>query len=521
MQMTVQGGQAKIVFIYLGLAAALFMMCRLILGGEVKEVLLVGIGFVVLGIAALAVGNWRMGLWLFLPWLLFEDLVRKYMGNNMAIYFGKDVLVGIMYISLFLSRGREKIPPLKPKFLLPLLFFVGLGIVQMFNPGSPSIWFGLLGAKIYFYYIPLMFVGYYLLRDEVDLRRFLVLSMALAAIIALIGIIQAIVGLNFLNPLGGAEIDELGHLTRVTPSGVLVARPPSVFVSEGRCSAYLILVFILGLGSAGYLLLRTAKGRKIVFAGLALVAVASFTSGSRGATVWVASSAVILSAAMMWGAPPRLQETYRLFKAIRRTWILGVIALVLMVMIFPDTMGARWTFYAETLDPRSADQQVSDRGWSYPVENLKLALSTQVWKIGQGIGTSSLGGQYVARLANLRPEELPSIYVEEGWGTMLIELGVPGLILWWVWTGFFVYEAWKTAMKVRGKSTFPVAMSIFWYGFILLWPFTFLSIGSIQNFILNAYFWLLTGVLFRLPGLSEKKLMETEVSGAPQLQVPM
>jgi hypothetical protein len=28
--------------------------------------------------------NWRTGRYVFLAWLLFEDIVRKYMGNNMA-----------------------------------------------------------------------------------------------------------------------------------------------------------------------------------------------------------------------------------------------------------------------------------------------------------------------------------------------------------------------------------------------------------------------------------------------------
>ena len=37
--------------------------------------------------------DWRNGFYVFLVWLLFEDLVRKFLGNNLAIYFGKDVLV--------------------------------------------------------------------------------------------------------------------------------------------------------------------------------------------------------------------------------------------------------------------------------------------------------------------------------------------------------------------------------------------------------------------------------------------
>ena len=67
--------------------------------------------------------SWRTGFYMFMVWLLFEDLVRKYLGNNMAIYFGKDILVGLVYISFFaqVRRGREKL--FRPPFILPLMVF--------------------------------------------------------------------------------------------------------------------------------------------------------------------------------------------------------------------------------------------------------------------------------------------------------------------------------------------------------------------------------------------------------------
>ena len=43
--------------------------------------------------------NWRHGVYCLLAWLLFEDFVRKYAGNNMAIYFVKDILTAVVYLS--------------------------------------------------------------------------------------------------------------------------------------------------------------------------------------------------------------------------------------------------------------------------------------------------------------------------------------------------------------------------------------------------------------------------------------
>ena len=87
-----------------------------------------------------------------------------------------------------------------------------------------------------------MFVGYALIRNDEDLRKFLVINLGLAGVIAVIGIIQAMVGHSFMNPAHLApELRDLGELDRYTPlTNQLVSIPSSVFVSSGRYSLYLI-----------------------------------------------------------------------------------------------------------------------------------------------------------------------------------------------------------------------------------------------------------------------------------------
>jgi hypothetical protein len=503
--MGINGSVGKTLLFYLGLAGVVWLARGWILNGAFKNVILGILGLMVLGLAGLMLGNWRHGLYAFLGWLLFEDLVRKYMGNNMAIYFAKDALVGITYVSFLRAGSREKRCKFRDPFLYPLGLLIGLGIVQVFNVDSPSMLYGLMGLKIYFYYLPLIFLGYAFLRDKEDLRRFLVFNLGLAGVIALIGIAQSVFGLSFLNPRGSADIDELGHLTRYTHTGEAVSRPPSVFVSDGRFAWYLILVFILGLGAAGYLLLETRKGRKVVFPAVLLVSVAAMVSGSRGCVSYVVISALVLSAALLWGAPPRRLEAYRLFKAIRRSYVAVVLGLFLMMTIFPEAMGARWSFYSETLDPRSEYYEASNRAWDYPVHNLMLAFTDPEWPIGHGIGTDSLGVQYVARIVG--PEVDASIHrwdLEEGFATMIWELGILGPILWLIWAGMFVHSAWNIVLRVKGTSTFPLAITIWWFGFLLLFPFTFAGFAPYQNYVFNAYFWLLAGILFSLPRLSKQ-----------------
>jgi len=112
-----------------------------------------------------------------------------------------------------------------------------------------------------------------------------------------------------------------------------------------------------------------------------------------------------------------------------------------------------------------------------------------------------LGMQYVAKFLGQAPI---GFWVENGWGTLILEMGILGPILWLIWTCSLLYFAWKTVRQLRDTIYFPVALSIFWYAFVLLVPFSYNGMAPYQNYVMNAYLWLLIGVLFRLPHLVQK-----------------
>jgi hypothetical protein len=65
-----------------------------------------------------------------------------------------------------------------------------------------------------------------------------------------------------------------------------------------------------------------------------------------------------------------------------------------------------------------------------------------------------------------------------------------------------VLSAWRVVKKLKGSPWFPIAFVIFWYAFLILLPMAFLSLVAYEDFVLNAYLWLLLGILFRLPRLA-------------------
>ena len=479
----------------------IYKAANYVIAGDMKGLAYVTLLFTGSAFVVAMLNSWRNGVYFFLAWLLFEDFARKFLGNNMAIYFAKDVLVAVVYLSFFVACRRKEAALFRPPFLVPLLLFVWFGVLQMFNLASPSLVFGVLGLKLFFYYVPLLFVGYALLNSEEQLRRFFFVNIILVLIIASLGIAQSILGHTFLNPERPAEeIRELSTNYRVSPiSGLMSYRPTSVFVSTGRFGNFMLVSLLMVVGFIGYLLLRHRKGRHLAFFALTIVSGAIILGAARGVLLWGAGSVLVFAVAFVWGAPWRQREVMRVFRTLQRAALGISLGVGLLFLAFPEALLSRVAFYTETLSPGSTYSALQSRSWDYPLTNFLGAFGFERWPYGYGIGTQSLGTQYVARIFHVKP---PAAGVESGFGTIVLEMGAGGLILWFVMSFAILFAAWRVVKKLRGSFWFPVAFVIFWYAGLLLFPMTFTGMQPYQDFVLNAYLWLLLGILFRLPSLA-------------------
>jgi hypothetical protein len=373
--------------------------------------------------------------------------------------------------------------------------------MQIFNPASTSIFYGLMGMRLYFYYMPLLLVGYALVDSEIALRRFFFVNLSLVAVIACLGIAQSIIGPRFLNPAVMADdIRLLSETYRVAPiSGVSVYRPTSVFVSTGRFGNFLIVSWLMMFGFSGYLLLRPRRARLFAFLTLAVTAAGCLMCTSRGVFMWSTCGAIVGGIAFIWGAPWRQREALRTFRGLQRAALGVALAVVVLLSAYPEALLSRIAVYSETLDPRSSASELVHRSRDYPLRNFLAAFDYPRWPYGYGIGTISLGGQYVTRFFNASP---PVGSVESGFGALVVEMGIGGLILWIIMSSAIVLSGWRVVKKLKGSPLFPLAFMILLYAFILLFPMTFTGIQGYQDFILNSYLWLLLGILFRLPKLT-------------------
>ena len=386
-----------------------------IVEGNAINLGLVGLVGAGLAFSIVLIKDWRYGIYCFLIWLIFEDLIRKFTGNGTAMFFAKDLLIGLTYVAMLLAFHRRQLPTFRAPFFLWLGIFSAVSLLQVFNPDSPSVLYGILGFKLYFYYVPLMFAGYALLRSEKDLHKILMLNMWIALIVAGLGVAQSILGFTFLNPTDIApELQTMGHDIRFSPMTHLkVERSTSVYVSDSRFGDALILFFIIGIGTAGYLLMRTKRGRKLVFPALGTIVLAAVMCGVRHSFVAIIASGIVLVPAIVWGAP-RGEQTFRIVKAIRLGLFSVAAAIVLMLMLYPEAIAARWALYGETLTPGAEHSEFSERVWVYPLDGAIRVFYRPNWALGNGLGTASLGAQYVSHIVGTR---MPSLSGERYRGT--------------------------------------------------------------------------------------------------------
>jgi hypothetical protein len=504
----------KAIVLTIGLFVLTWLVSDWIIQGSSQYLVLACVGCAGVVVFMTIVRDWRSGVFIFLGWLVLEDQIRKYLGNNLMIFFAKDVLAGVTYVSMWAAYRRGRLLTFKPPFMLWLGIFFWMAALQVMNPNSPSVFYGLLGMKTYFYYVPLMLAGYAILRTDADLHKILMLNMWIALIVSGFGLLQSFGGGAFLTPKDIApELYVLTHVQRNSgKSGSEFIRSSSLFVSDARFAQFLIFLFILALGTAGYLLVKKTRGRYLVFGALGAITVATIMCGVRSPIVYLIVDAIVLSVAMMWGAPWRQRQAFRLGKTVSIAIIIGAISIWLTTALFPDAIHRRWEFYSDALAPTGAHTELGSRAWDYPIIAIRSVFNQPNWQWGNGTGVNSLGTQYVARAFGVQP---PNLGAESGYGSLITEFGIIGPIVWTLWTVGVILSAWKVVKELKQTPLFPIGFAIFWHAFLLLGPFTFYGLNGYQNYLSNAYLWLTVGMLFRMPGLLEESRAAAALQDAP------
>jgi hypothetical protein len=197
--------------------------------------------------------NWRVGVLSFFVWIVFEDLLRKWAANDLAIYATKDILLILTLASAAAAfrpwkrswRGAVARHRWIPWLAAPTALMVAWAVVGAARAATSDPLVGLLGLRMSFLYVPLLVLGLAYVDRSERVDAFVRLNLLLAVFVVAVALVQVVASPSFLNPAG--DVNLVTERTR-DGDGVKLLRPASVFVDTGRFAQYLFAMFFVSIG---------------------------------------------------------------------------------------------------------------------------------------------------------------------------------------------------------------------------------------------------------------------------------
>lgn len=430
--------------------------------------------------------KWQNGVYLLFLWLPFDDLIRKYFGHSLIIYLVKDLLVVYILISYFINKKNVSIIKTKiPSGLVISLFlYFFISLLGALNPMLSNIIIPFVGMKLVFYYVLLLFIGYWFSSDLNNVKNALKVIWATGLVVAVIGIVQAYINPDFLRPKPepGYEAVRL-WMTR----GEGIQYVSSVFLSPGRYVFFLINIFAFGIALLEFQ--TTKRERAIFLTGNGIVALGLFTSGAR--TGIVALILFIIGMLLMNRFLRRGRHTKQYASKSRNKFkpiiLIMSMALIFLVVFYKEESFNIATFYKESLMTPEVDSGFLSRIKS----NLDFSdLDIRTWLFGNGTGSSSFGVYYFV-------EDFNYPNIEGGYIGIIWELGIVGLLCY-VWVALNLSKICFPSGRLIKESISEKLIVAFGPLIILeLWILNIMG-PILQQYVVAIYLWFFTGIILGL-----------------------
>jgi hypothetical protein len=442
---------------------------------------------------ALVIASWRdweRGVKALLVIVILEGAVRKWFLPSLSdlVYFYKDFLMMVVLVSYLLNKHRQPFllrHELK-LFSIVLFAFALYVVASVSNPALPHPLVGLLGVKAYLLYVPLVFLVPRMFATRESLVRFLKWYLIIALPVAVLSAAQFVDSdpNSALNRYAwdektlaatGLEVNVAGFQDSAGGTYVRVTGPFS-FLSG--LATYLPIMFALLLGLMSQRSIRTLpkKFRWLYHVALALVAAATFMTGSRGA---VLNLCVI--AAIFYGMAPKED----LLRRLRQAAIGIVLVTVSLTVFFPQAWDA---LYTRTFG--GEDQIAEGRGRVGEAFRLPFDEAAYAGAFGYGVGATQNAVQVLMSKLGLpfMGEQIP-IYYESEPGRVMLELGVVGFLLHLLLRLSIVATLLRACFlisDVEYKSLAVAALAALVFPLVLG--------GAVSQHTQNVYQWFLIGI---------------------------
>lgn len=447
----------------------------------------------VVAAVALALGarSWRAsmyGLLFYLP-VSGIPIIVLYPDTSPAL-LAKDVLfvlpAYVGFAAYALRNGPRPGPRPRGKILLVLLALTVVG--QTANAALTNPLVGLIGAKVWLGYLPLYFLGFWLVRGRADLRRLLA-AMSLAALVpVVVGLLEAMliysgnpgVVYRFYGDAAASVTQDFAQFEYAGGGSLRRISSTFSFVTQ-------YYVFTSAMVAVVYAWWRfSLHGTRWSFSGYlawAGVICAGFLTGARGAFVFIP---------LLVGLILVLEHGSRVLTPLR---LLAPAAMFVAAVTVIGAGTAEIFFGTINLGLEEVrDSLVGGMGKAFDL----------TWAgLGAGVDTNA------ARYASGDAAQFPAVggtWYESWWVKVQLELGVTGLALVLAATVAFLIGGIRAHRRLRDPRLKSVSASLFAF---VLWTLIYGTKGQYLDLDpANVYFWLFAGVLMRIWTLEQTEAVD-------------
>jgi hypothetical protein len=442
--------------------------------------------------------NWRWGIYGLVVYIPFAGLptILLYPAPGIVTQ-SKDFLFVIpTYLAFILwcHKNRQRIFfPGAPVGLLGALS--GIILIQFLNPKLASPLVGLIGLKVWLFYVPLYFLGYHLVDSEKRLLCLARLMLLVAMIPSLIGIAQAVLiytgRSDIVYSLYGSAAIAVTQRFAAFPvgTGQSLARIPGTFTFVTQNFIFLLAMlpisYAMWIGGGSR---WRSNPRYLVSTGL--ITIAAFLSGARAALVIIPF--YLLLASVLGG---KLARSWRIIAMVAA----GLLALSALLgasvgEIFDFTSGLTGHYLGKggiiVEYPRALD---------YP------------W-LGTGTGMSTGPARYALTSYDEAREVL--VGIESFYAKVIVELGVPGLIVVLALFARLLLDGYASFARLNAPVLRGFAGALL--AFLILITIYLAKGDVLQIDPLNVYFWFFAGILVKLPSLDPESRTQNRKSRPPK-----
>jgi hypothetical protein len=444
--------------------------------------------------------HWKWGIYGLVAYMPFSGLpgilLYSYIGSGWAslikdLFFVIPAYLGYVWWQRN-NKGQARLQfPGATVTVALMLVLAGLVFVHLFNPQLVNPLVGLIGLKVWLFYLPLYVLGYHLISSKKELVRLAQITLALGMIPVLYGIAQAgliyrgYTGLAYALHGPAAEAATQLFARFDAAGGTGLVRVPGLFTFPLQYSSLLLVLLAIGyaLWSGGDA--ERSHGAWYAIASGAVV-VALVTSGARA--IYVLLPAYYVLALLL---NRRSAGIWKPAFALAGLVPAGVGVLVWLLGSTPrDFLAFAADIVKLYLGTGSQGSLINQFGYALRLTWLGMGTGMNTNQARYALGPDA-SSSYVNLVLNAG--------VESFQGKAILELGVPGLVVTVALFGWLLVSGYRRLRQLQDHS-----LRSFGVGLLSLLAITvaYLYKGAILDYDpLNVYFWLFAGILMKLPEL--------------------